>query len=244
MSEFNCFDAYRRFAERLRHQSRYIRTPEDEEFLQAVLRTSKNRVTELQKGRVLWRAQLGHGLTPLCTGGQHAGDRPCALPYERMKPLERRATEGRANPKGIPVLYLSTCRETAMSEVRPWVDSLVSCARFEIMRTVKIVEFTVLSKRTRIFLKPPDSTEWDEENWRQIDLAFSEPTTVADDTADYAPTQVIAELFKSNGFDGIAYKSVFGTSGCNVALFDPAIAQPTRCFLFEVESLDFNFKPY
>ena len=36
------------------------------------------------------------------------------------------------------------------------------------------------------------------------------PTISADDAAHYIPTQVIAELFKREGCDGIAYKSVFG----------------------------------
>ena len=55
--------------------------------------------------------------------------------------------------------------------------------------------------------------------WRDIDRAFSEPVTDSDDHADYATTQLIAELFRKNGFDGIAYRSALG-QGHNVALFD------------------------
>ena len=43
-----------------------------------------------------------------------------------MKPLERIALEGRTNPKGIPYLYLSSKKETAMSEVRPWIGGYIS----------------------------------------------------------------------------------------------------------------------
>ena len=35
---------------------------------------------------------------------------PVALKAERMKPLKDIAVEGRANPAGIPVLYLSLSR--------------------------------------------------------------------------------------------------------------------------------------
>ena len=48
-----------------------------------------------------------------------------------MKPLGGRATDGRANPRGIPCLYLATTKETAMSEVRPWIGSYVSAGQFE-----------------------------------------------------------------------------------------------------------------
>ena len=43
--------------------------------------------------------------------------------------------------------------------------------------------------------------------WRWIDLAFSEPVDREDSTVDYVPTQIIAELFKTNGFGGVKYRS-------------------------------------
>ena len=78
--------------------------------------------------------------------------------------------------------------------------------------------------------------------WTQIDRAFSKPTTSADDAADYVPTQVIAELFKSEGYGGIAYRSAFGEDGYNIVLFDTDDANLTSCGLFEVKSLEFSFK--
>ena len=65
--------------------------------------------------------------------------------------------------------------------------------------------------------------------------------TVADDVADYVPTQVITELFKAEGCGGIAYKSAFGDNGYNVVLFDPADAKLEYCELHEVKSLEFVF---
>ena len=160
-----------------------------------------------------------------------------------MKPLPDRATEGRANPKGIPVLYLSTHRKTAMSEVRPWLGSLVSCAHFETMRPLKIVDFSVNhGSGFVLYFSEPDASTREEAVWTQIDQAFSEPTTPADDVADYVPTQVIAELFKKEDFDGIAYKSAFGGKGFNIVLFDLTAAELTSCALFEAKSLKFRFE--
>jgi hypothetical protein len=66
--------------------------------------------------------------------GEYVATVPTPHPRNRMNPLAERATEGRANPKGIPVLYLSTDQETAMSGVRPAVGTFLSVAQFEIRR--------------------------------------------------------------------------------------------------------------
>lgn len=243
MNEFRSWRSYRDFAYRVRRKSRYIRTPEDEDFLREVLRTSESRIMDLPEGTGLWRAQLGHVWRPRCEGDRHVDDVPAAFPPERMKPLLGRATEGRANPKGIPVLYLSTRRKTAMSEVRPWLGSMVSCARFRITRSLRIVNFSVHQDcGFVVYFKEPDASKREDAVWKHIDRSFSEPTTSADDTADYVPTQLIAELFKSEGYDGIAYKSAFGKKGYNIILFDPAVAELTHCTLFEASSLKFGFR--
>ncbi len=114
--------------------------------------------------------------------------------------MPERATEGRANPKGIPVLYLSARKKAAMSEVRPWLGSHVSCAHFATTRDLKIVDFSVHhGSGFVLYFSEPDASRREEAVWRQIDRAFSEPTTAADDTADYAPTQVLAVLFSAEG---------------------------------------------
>ena len=44
------------------------------------------------------------------------------FPLDPMKFLMDKAREDRASPRGIPYLYLSNRKETALSEVRPWLD--------------------------------------------------------------------------------------------------------------------------
>ncbi len=88
----------------------------------------------------------------------------------------------------------------------------------------------------------PDTNEREQAVWKQIDRAFSEPTTPSDTSTDYVPTQVIAELFKSEGYDGIAYKSAFSDDGLNFALFNLADAELTWCNLYKVTSAEYSFK--
>ena len=242
MSGFKYWNSYKLFEHRIRHQRRYFRTQEDDDFLQQILGTSKSRVRILQKDSPLFRAQLGHDLQSINENEQDFKI-PVAYPPERMKPLANSAIEGRANPKGIPVLYTANRMKTAISEVRPWVGSLVSCAQFKTTRALKIVDLSIYhSEGTKYYFSEPDDSERDKAVWTHIDQAFSKPTTSGDDTAEYVPTQVIAELFKNNGFDGIAYKSVFGDDGYNLALFDLADAELTNGCLYQVKDIDLSFE--
>lgn len=89
-------------------------------------------------------------------------------------------------------------------------------------------------------MKEPPPKDREQSVLNHIDKAFAKPVNPSDDIADYVPTQIIAELFKSEGFDGITYRSSLG-DGHNIALFDLDVAELINCFLFEVKSVKFNF---
>ena len=112
--------AYLDFVGKVEYEFRYFHDTRTKEFLDAVLVTSKNREESIYKGMKLWRAQLGSAKSG---GIEHEGEMllqdDVPYPPERMKPLVNRAKEGRANPKGIPYLYLSTKESTAIQEIRP-----------------------------------------------------------------------------------------------------------------------------
>ena len=48
--------------------------------------------------------------------------------------------EGRANRKGIAFLYLASNPDTAMAEMRPWVESLVTVAAFKVARDCRVID--------------------------------------------------------------------------------------------------------
>ena len=242
MGNFKSWNSYSQFASSIRGKARYIQSPENNEFLNEVSRTSKKRVKTLPAGMPLWRARIGHDTYEEEYEGKKIREIPDALSQKEMKPLKSEAREGRANPEGIPVLYLSTLPETAMSEVRPWIGSWVSCARFETIRDLSVVDFTMdYSRGISIFFKEPKPSSKEDAVWATIGQAFTRPVTPEEGTADYAPTQVISEMFKNEGFDGIVYKSSFGKKGYNIALFDLDDAHLTMCALHCVKSVKFKF---
>lgn len=233
-------DEFWRFSSEIARTRRYIRTPKAEEILKLVSKTCLSRLRELPQGWLTWRAQIGHDWER----DENIDDFiPCPHPRERMKPLTNRAQEGRVNPKGIPCLYLATMEETAISEVRPWIGSLVSLAQFRLTKTLRVIDCSVRHEGDfRFHSKPLTSKQREEAIWASIDHAFSEPITQTDDVADYAATQVLAELFKSEGYDGVVYKSAFGKKGYNIALFDVHAADLINCTLYKVKSVQYDFR--
>lgn len=243
--EFNSIRSYLEFDNSTKKQNRYIFDNTTKRFLETILETIENRKETIPQGSTLWRSQIGNDWKPIMEGKKHIADIPCPFSSDRMKPLTQMAIEGRANPKGIPYLYLSTKKETAMAEARPWLGSLISLGMFEITRNIELINcFTKENKRNLIiYFEEPNAAEKEKAVWRDIDWAFSKPVSNSDGLADYIPTQILAELFKNNGYDGIAYKSAL-REGHNVVLFDINIATIKNRFLYETDDIQYKFKEY
>jgi hypothetical protein len=242
MKPFPLSDSYWDFARSVCNKRRYLLEAETRDFLRAIRRTAERRIDVFPAKAYLWRAQLGASTIELPIDGTAQtvlADYP--YPTERMKPLPNRATEGRANPKGIPFLYVSTHRDTATAEVRPWKAGVVSVGQFKPVRDLRIVNTTLESRQAMYLGRQPNAKKREEAVWGDIDHAFSAPTTPTDNAAEYVPTQVLAELFRESGFDGVGYRSAYGP-GHNIVLFDLSLADHINCMLVSVLDIQFDFK--
>lgn len=231
--EFDSGNPFRRFVEFVKFTSRHMLDDTNRRFLEEVVKTSEKRRTKIKAGTELWRAQLGSdlGVVPL-DGGKDSFPIPLPFKPDRMKPRVDRAQEGRVNPKGIPCLYLSHDKETAMKEVRPWIGASISTAPFTLNRDLILVYCW-----DRGFAPDPKvENQSDIEGfvWWAINSMFSEPVERSDETADYAPTQIIAEAFRMSGAEGIA----FGRKNhANIALFDLTAADCGTVVLYQVTDM-------
>jgi len=244
MSEFESQNSYSHFEHSVKRKARYVFEEKADKFLRTVLETSEHRKRKLPKDRFLWRAQQGDHWVTVCNDDGEEFEDQQPLPPDRMKPLTASAREGRANPKGIPCLYLATDKETAMAEVRPWIASYISVGQFKTLRDLTLVDCSVehaAGPFAHIYMKEPAPPEREKAVWAAIDYAFSEPASPDDSTADYAPTQILAEAFRNHGYDGIIYKSML-EKGFNVALFDLTAAELVNCFLYKAKSISFHFE--
>lgn len=246
-AEFQSHESYRHFARSVK-EWRYLRSPDDEAFLQAVACTAEKRVEEIPEGKTLWRAQVAH---EVINALHHCVELP-AKP-DRMRPppdwwTVGQSSEGRINPKGIPILYTATgeneesVTRIAISEVKPDPGAFVTVAELRTNRTLRIVNATTDEEKIRniIYFRQTTGPERELAVWRDIDREFSTPVARSDDRADYAPTQILAELFRKKGLDGIAYRSSFGP-GHNIALFEIDAAEVVTCILFQVTGIDLRY---
>ena len=175
---------------------------------------------------------------------------------DRMKPTAQFAGEGRANSWGIPVLYLASTEQTAISEVRPWVGSEVSVAQFKVVRNLNAIDLTQghgESSWSGLTLKQlwgeeePDSQARQRAVWIDIDNAFSRPVTQSDERVNYVPTRILAELFQEAGYDAIVYRSHFGQEekdGYNIAIFNLEDAEILNCAPYRVDSIKVKYKQF
>lgn len=240
MTDFVSWWEWMRFNERVRHRTRYIYSADTERFLDALIATSASRCERVEVGASYWRAQIGCDTEERSVGGTTAAQ--VSVPYgpERMKPLPRSAHEGRVNPKGIPCLYLASDSDTAIAEVRPWVGGLVSVGEFAITRPLKVIDFSNEDESVLKFYDvEPDSDVRQKVIWAQIGRSFSRPITDEPATADYVPTQIVAERIKQHGIDGVRYRSFLG-GGVNMALFDLNAAAIASSTLHEIVGVSFQ----
>ena len=245
--EFASWRSYSDFGQLVRNNSRYIWDAEVQAFLDTVLGTLDDRDYMLRVGTVLWRAQAGVDWT---VDDEGMPKRMGFLPA-RMNPNARNVGEGRANTAGIPVLYLASTEQTAISEVRPWIGSDVSVAQYRIVRDLKAIDLTrgygksSLDGLTLSHLmneEEPDSETKEKAVWTEIDNAFSRPAGVSENLADYVPTQILSELFRDAGYDAIIYRSNFGEEGHNIAVFSPDDAEILNCGAYEVTQIEVKFR--
>jgi hypothetical protein len=151
-----------------------------------------------------------------------------AFPVEKMgAPPARNALPGRANPAGIPYLYLGSKPATAIAEIRPHTGEIVCVADFKIQNDLRLADL----RNPREMVSPFLQEDAEEIGKRRSALPFLErlgndlTTPVLPHAAaiDYTPSQYLCEFIKKSGFDGVIYRSSV-SDGINLALFNPARA--------------------
>src|SRR5262245_48983110 len=118
MSEFKSDRAYTLFAQEVTHSYRFVHSDAVRAFLRMVRETSASRVAKFKIGETYYRAQLGCDLQTLEFTGYGSDvkfkrQRQTAFSANRMRPEAKFVGDGRANPSGIPFLYMATTPETA-----------------------------------------------------------------------------------------------------------------------------------
>lgn len=143
-------------------------------------------------------------------------------PEDMSCPQKEFASGGRANPSGIPFLYLSDNPETVLYEVRASYLDELSIGTFVLnSEAVKLVDFT-----EDTYLFQPNNSSINKtikaKLLRQkISSDLSKPMRRYDSDLEYIPTQFICEFIKVfTGALGVRFNSSLHPSGNNIVLFD------------------------
>ena len=167
---------------------------------------------------------------------------------KRMKPKMMecppadKATPGRANPLGIPYLYLSKEVSTTFYEIRAGFLDKVGVGTFVLKKDLDIIDFD--SDRSIVELYYNDSRTLadliaNKRVLRAISSDLSKPLRRYDTELEYVPTQWICEYCKIKlGADGICFKSSLHKGGQNYVLFNPSDAKCTRAKEYEIKQID------
>lgn len=182
----------------------------DKERLESLL--SQLRADELPNS--WYRARLQQGEAMFVIGDMGA-------------PPKRVTSHGRANPPGIPYLYLGSTQDTAVSEVRPHTGEVACVADFAIAAGLTMIDL----RSPKTLISPFVFGDEDQIGAMRNDIPFLErlgeeltrPVLPQGAAIDYVPSQYLCEFIKKAGYDGVIYRSSVSV-GMNLALFDPAKA--------------------
>lgn len=236
---FNSWKDFEKYERDVKYENRYVHSSEVHEFLGNTKKCLPAKKRRVNAGQILFRSQIGYD--------EYEDEGQIIIsgfPRERMKPIPFEGYEGRANPKGISYLYLSSNENTSMAELRPHIGEYISSAQFRVNRNLKVIDCYSVSDYysfAKCIFNPPTSKE-DIGNavWSRINDAFSKPIKNNESSSEYVPTQILVELFKSEGFDGVCFKSSMGV-GHNFVLFDLDMADLINCTVMETESVSYSF---
>lgn len=184
---------------------------------------------ELNPHHKLFRARVHHqsGMEPY-------------TPENMMCPEPKLTNGGRANPSGIPFLYLSDNEDTVLYEVRASYLDELSVGEFSLKKEyekIKIVDFT---EDTPLFQSESVTDKIKSKLLRdRISQELSKPMRRYDTDIEYIPTQFICEYIKIvTGASGIRFSSSLHPIGNNIVVFDQKKMECNKVVLKRISKLN------
>lgn len=163
-----------------------------------------------------------------------------------LKPPAALTKAGRANPVGIPYLYLSSDLKTTLFETRISLHETLTIGRFRLKEPLSLVSLKNIKDIGPFEVQDKGFELEDFISYRpylqKLETELSKPVRKQDVDLDYLPTQFLCEFIKSLGFDAVEYKSAMNPNGFNLAVFndEKLICEETR--YYSVNRLEYEWK--
>jgi len=157
--------------------------------------------------------------------------------FELGKPPEKKVKNGRANPVGIPYLYLASTIKTAISEIRGHKGEKVTVAEFKIIEDLELADLRNPKNTISPFeLNDDNDLELIYKNLSFLTLLgkeLSKPIIPREANLEYLSSQYLCEMLKHIGFHGIIYKSSVD-AGDNYVIFDDTKLKPVKIYHYQI----------
>lgn len=216
------------FAEGIKHQNRFFLS--DTLDLDVLESTLLSFAKTYPVDHVFYRARIS--------------DEPLECNQLGKPPIEK-ATSGRANPIGIPYLYVSDSEQTTLYETRIALHESISVGQFVLNKPLQVISLNGITDYGPFEIQDKGFTldEFIEIRPYLIKLEdeLSKPVRKQDVHLDYLPTQFLCEYIKSKGFDAIEYRSAMNAEGYNLAVFNDDKLKCVDAKFYNVKSLKYQY---
>jgi hypothetical protein len=192
-----------------------------------------DRNNSLPEGKVLYRARV------------HKNDGQAAFATTEMgSPNKEKAFAGRANPHGIPYLYLSTSSDTTFYETRATYLDEISIGKFRAKKdeVINLVDFTA---EISLFLNIENINGYVKSVIlkKYISVDLSKPLRRYDSELEYIPTQFICEFIRNiSDADGIMFNSSLHVGGKNIVLFKENKMECIEVLTYRVTDVNIQYE--
>ncbi len=224
-------EQWERFREELKHNNRFF--PNGAPDKDQIEPLGKYIGTYIKKGsQVFYRSRINNQ------------DKPYP-PNKMGKPPLRQVGNGRANPIGIPYLYVASTIDTAILEIRGHKGERVTVAEFNLLRDLELADLRDPKNK----ISPFELNEEDEVALIYKNMPFlehlgnelSRPVIPSEANLEYLPSQYLCELIKQIGFHGIIYKSSV-SDGNNYVIFSDKKLKATKTHQYQIKETHITFE--
>ncbi len=215
------------FAYEIKSSNRFfLRQTVDLDLLRKLLRVHEK---TYNKGKMFYRARIS-GKEGFST-------------KEMGKPPVEKTTSGRANPSGIPYLYVSATQKTTEYESRSSYLDYITIGTFKLIENLSVISLREIQNISPFVLGD------DVENYvvhqkylARLERELSKPVRRFDKELDYLPTQYLCEYVKSLNYDAIEYGSALHKGGINLAIFNDNKTECKSVEVFEIDSVELHLE--
>lgn len=216
-----------KFAEEIKHTNRYFVTNALQ--LDELLVLIENHKKHYKPGKLFYRSRVCKELIP---------------PHEMGKPPQHLARGGRANPAGIPYLYLAHEKLTTAYETRASLHDSLCVGTFEVIDDLKVISLRDIQDVSPIVCGSAlEKYAVHRKYMLRLSQDLSRPVNRNDSEFDYLPTQYLCEFLKFSGFDAVEYQSSLYPTGTNITVFNDEKVTCTHSELHKVQDISYIFQP-